>query len=95
MLLKKPLALSHEQFGRLCEALAYLSDKQKAVLDMRFWQDMTTQQIASRIGLSWKSTDEFIESTINHLRVRLVQQAEAPTTGSSAKIYQFKCGNAA
>lgn len=95
MLLKKPAALSHEQFGQLCEALAYLSDKQKAVIEMRFWQDMSIQEIANRIGLSWQSTDALIESAINHLRVRLLQHAALPVTGRSAKIYQLKNGLAA
>ncbi|MGE3759885.1 MAG: sigma-70 family RNA polymerase sigma factor, partial [Pseudobdellovibrionaceae bacterium] len=92
MLLKKPAALSHEQFGQLCEALAYLSDKQKAVIEMRFWQDMSIQDIANRIGLSWQSTDALIESAINHLRVRLLQHVGLPVTGKSAKIYQLKNG---
>lgn len=95
MLLKKPASLSHEQFGQLCEALAYLSDKQKVVIEMRFWQDMSIQEIANRIGLSWQSTDDLIESAINHLRVRLLQHAGLPVTGKSAKIYQLKNGLAA
>lgn len=95
MLLKKPSSLSHEQFGQLCEALTYLSEKQKIVIEMRFWQDMSIQEIANRIGLNWQSTDDLIQSAINHLRVRLLQHADLPVTGKSAKIYQLKNGLAA
>ena len=87
--------MNHEQFGQLCEALAFLSEKQKAVIDMRFWQDMSIQEIANHIGLSWKSTDELIESAINHLRVRLKQQASLSTRPESTRIYQINNGLAA
>ncbi|MGE0763472.1 MAG: sigma factor-like helix-turn-helix DNA-binding protein [Bdellovibrionales bacterium] len=95
MLLRKPTSLNHEQFGQLCEALSYLSEKQKVVIEMRFWQDMSIQEIASRIGHTWQSTDDLIESAINHLRVRLLQHAGLPVTGQSANIYQLKNGLAA
>ncbi|MBX2996815.1 MAG: sigma-70 family RNA polymerase sigma factor [Bdellovibrionaceae bacterium] len=95
MLLKKPSSLSHEQFAQLGEALAYLSEMQKIVIEMRFWQDMSIQEIANRIRLNWQSTDDLIQSAINHLRVRLLQYAGLPVTGKSAKIYQLKNGLAA
>lgn len=95
MLLKKPSSLSHKQFGQLCEALTYLSEKQKIVIEMRFWQNMSIQEIANRVGLNWQSTDDLIQSAINHLRVRLLQNAGLPVTGNPAKIYQQKNGLAA
>lgn len=64
---------TYEQIEKLKEAMFYLSHKQRIVLYMRFWDNMTINEISRHIGMSWKSTDTFIDSAINHLRIRLLQ----------------------
>lgn len=91
---KKSSKFSDEQFQKLREALTYLSDKQRSVIHMRFWEKMSILEISNCIGLSWKSTDEFIDSAINHLRIRILQSetatqdnknvAQAPTLSKAA-----------
>ncbi len=70
---KKPIASSDENFELLSEALDFLSPKQRLIVYLRFWDNMTIQEIARYIGHSWDSTDSMIESAVNHLRVRIIQ----------------------
>lgn len=93
--LKKPKSLSYEQFGKLHEAMSCLSEKQRAVIQMRFWENMTINEISRRIGLPWKSTDSLIDSAVNHLRVRILNPALAEENNLQAEILQFRTKAAA
>lgn len=71
---KKPeSSLSQENFELLKEALIYLSPKQRLIVYLRFWDNMTIQEIARYIGHSWNSTDLMLDGAVNHLRVRIIQ----------------------
>lgn len=74
---KKPENLSQENFELLKEALAYLSPKQRLIVYLRFWDNMTIQEIARYIGQSWNSTDMMLDGAVNHLRVRIIQLTHA------------------
>lgn len=74
---KKPDNLSQENFELLKEALAYLSPKQRLIVYLRFWDNMTIQEIARYIGQSWNSTDMMLDGAVNHLRVRIIQLSHA------------------
>lgn len=74
---KKPDRLSEENFELLKDALAYLSPKQRLVVYLRFWDNMTIQEIGRYIGHSWSSTDKLIDGAVNHLRLRIIQLTHA------------------
>ncbi len=69
----KPKNVTSESFELLNQALEFLSPKQRLIIYLRFWDNMTIQEIARYIGQSWTSTDVMIDSAINHLRVRIIQ----------------------
>jgi len=89
---KKPEKLSPENFTLLHDALAYLSPKQRLVVYLRYWDNMTIQEIARYIGQSWNSTDMMLDGAVNHLRVRIIQLTHARE--ESALLNQF-CAMAA
>ena len=70
---EKPNAFSDENYELLSEALDFLTPKQRLIVYLRFWDNMTIQEIARYIGQSWDSTDSMIEAAVNHLRVRIIQ----------------------
>lgn len=74
---KKPESMSRENFELLKDALLYLSPKQRLILYLRFWDNMTIQEIARYIGQSWNSTDMMLDGAVNHLRVRIIQLTHA------------------
>lgn len=65
--------MTPENFELLKEALAYLSPKQRLIVYMRFWDNLTIQEIARYLGHSWSRTDMMIDEAINHLRVRIIR----------------------
>jgi DNA-directed RNA polymerase specialized sigma24 family protein len=73
----KPFEMSEQNFGLMKEALSYLSPKQRLIIYLRFWDNMTIQEIARYVGYSWTSTDTMIESAIHHMRVRIIQLSHA------------------
>lgn len=75
-ILTKPDGFTQKQFERLKEAILFLSEKQKYVLHLRFWENKTIGEISRKIGTSWAATDQMIDSTVNHLRIRLMQEPE-------------------
>ena len=89
---KKPITMTQENFDLLREALAYLSPKQRLIVYLRFWDNMTIQEIARYIGQSWSTTDAMLDGAINHLRMRIIQISHARE--ESALLTQF-CLNAA
>lgn len=70
---KNQSKLTEGNYELLKEALEFLSPKQRLLVYLRFWDNMTIQEIARYIGHSWNSTDTMIDSAINHLRMRIIQ----------------------
>lgn len=68
--LTKPSNFTEYDFWTLEEAMLLLSNKQKDVLLMRFWLNMSINEISRSIGMSWDATDRFIDSAVNHLKIR-------------------------
>jgi len=48
--------------------LPTLSLDERVAIQMRFWDDMTVEEIASALDLSWQTTDRLIEDSIQKLR---------------------------
>lgn len=69
----KPRKFTDEQFLKLRGALTMLTAKQQLVIYLRFWENRSVMEISNRIGLSWHSTDIYIEGAISHLRHRMLE----------------------
>ena len=65
----------------LYENLHELNPDQLVAVYLRFWQQMTIQQVARFLNRSWSSTDELLESAISELRSRMVKKIKS---GSAA-----------
>jgi len=48
--------------------LPTLSLDERVAIQMRFWDDMTVEEIASALDLSWQAADRLIEDSIQKLR---------------------------
>lgn len=48
--------------------LPTLSLDERVAIQMRFWEDMTIEEIASALDLPWQATDRLIEISIQKLR---------------------------
>ena len=48
--------------------LPMLALDERVAIQMRFWDDMTVEEIASALDLSWQATDRLIEESIQKLR---------------------------
>lgn len=86
----KHVNFTYEQIEKLKEAMSYLSSKQKLVLHLRFWDNMTINEISRQIGLSWKSTDQVIDSAINHLRIRILQYEQVYDREIEKEIFEHQ-----
>ncbi|WP_354642141.1 RNA polymerase sigma factor [Kitasatospora camelliae] len=45
------LVIASAEADRVCAALCSLNDRQRTVLTLRYWDDLTSHEIAARIGL--------------------------------------------
>lgn len=58
-----------EQLEVLCELLRGLPEPRATVIYLRYWEEMTIQQIASALGQTWSSIDFMLEESLEELRV--------------------------
>ena len=70
--IKKKLAANKNE--ELYRALAELSSLQIEIIQMRFWEELTIDQIASVVCLTWDEADNLINETIAILRSKIEQQ---------------------
>ena len=56
------------------EWLSYLTDKEREVLVLRLWEELTPQQIAERLGLQVSAIRKRIERALERLRARLREE---------------------
>lgn len=77
------LALAESRVA-LMEALEELSDRERTVLGLYFFEELTQSQIAERYGMSQMQISRWITSALARLRSRMsphVDDGEAPPTG--------------
>ena len=55
-------------------ALGELSSLQIEIVQMRFWEELTIDQIASVVCLTWDEVDALINETLAKLRSKIEQQ---------------------
>ena len=70
---KKPECFTEEQFDLLQEALTYLSIMQRRVIYLRFWKNHTINEVSRIVGIRWQSTDQMIDSAVNHMKLRVLR----------------------
>lgn len=63
-----PIDGRKEQLEMLRELLQELSEPKATVIHLRYWEEMTIQQIASALGHTWSSIDSMIEESLEELR---------------------------
>jgi DNA-directed RNA polymerase specialized sigma24 family protein len=66
--------ISANKYKELYTAISKLSVIQTRVIQMRFWEQLTIDQIASVIGLTWDEADELINLTLKELRFLIENQ---------------------
>jgi DNA-directed RNA polymerase specialized sigma24 family protein len=88
----KPTNFTENDFWTLEEAMLLLSNKQKDVLLMRFWLNMSINEISRSIGMSWDATDRFIDSAVNHLKIRFFKiiKEEGGTVPDNVILFPLK-----
>lgn len=72
-----------EQRAALQQVLAGVPERERRILMMRFFQDMTQSQIAERVGLSQMHVSRLLARTLERLRQGLTAPAAQPGEGSS------------
>lgn len=60
--------------------LADLTDRQRTLLALRFFGDMTQSQIATHIGISQMQVSRLLSQILTHLRQQLEEDEPAPTS---------------
>jgi DNA-directed RNA polymerase specialized sigma24 family protein len=78
----RKIASSH--FEELYEVLASLEIKQWRAIDMRFWQQMTIDQIATALHLSWDDANRLIENTLTELKKTIEDKMELESADHAA-----------
>jgi RNA polymerase sigma-70 factor (ECF subfamily) len=63
-----PRSLSPDEAIGLAEALDYLSDNERFLLDMRFWQNLRIAEIAEKTGKSYSATAVSLFRLLKRLR---------------------------
>ncbi len=62
---------SENMFKKLKLELALLDKNQRLAIHYRFWEEMSVEEIAEMLKLSWEEAYALIGDTINHLRKNL------------------------
>ena len=74
----KPTLKFDERFSkpmidRLHSCLKELEATQQIAIQLRFWDELTIEQIANELGLSWDEVNRLIEITLDQLRTKIVE----------------------
>ena len=56
---------------RLHSCLEELEATQQIAIQLRFWEELTIEQIADELGLSWDQVNRLIEFTLVQLRTKI------------------------
>ncbi len=62
---------SENNFEELHESLSRLSSKKQQAVQMRFFDDLTIDQISQAMGITWGDTDKLIKYALSDLREML------------------------
>ena len=63
--------IDKEKKNRLSQALANLTNRQKQVLEMRFYEGLSYEQIAEKLSMNYQSVNNLAFRTIHRLRSQL------------------------
>jgi len=65
---------SENNFEELHESLLKLSSKKQQVVQMRFFDELTIDQISQSLGIAWDETDKLIKTALSDLRAILEEK---------------------
>lgn len=69
VVLPSDIAVGAHQYQYFCErALAGLSESERKVILLRFWECLPIAKIADHIGRSWSETNLLIDSSVEKIR---------------------------
>jgi RNA polymerase sigma factor (sigma-70 family) len=64
---------SKPMIDRLHSCLKELEVTQQIAIQLRFWEELTIEQIANELGLSWDEVNRLIDITLDQLRTKIVE----------------------
>jgi len=90
----KHVNFSKEKIEKIQRAVVYLTEKQRQLIYLRFWENMSINQVASRAGLSLAATDYAIDCAVSHLK-RILIEDEVTRYQEELKDHAFSKSKAA
>lgn len=75
---------SENNFEELHESLLKLPSKKQQVVQMRFFDDLTIDQISQAMGMTWNDTDKLIKYALSDLRAMLEEKLNCTPTSQAA-----------
>lgn len=70
----------HPGLPRLSEALPKLEANERIAIYLRFWENLSIQEIAQFMKLSWHSVDQLINTALEFLRCEIEKPLELKLT---------------
>lgn len=67
-----------EQYQALYAAMDLLSERQFTAIVMRFWCQMSLEDIARNMSISWDCADSLVTSALHELKSNLTGEEDAP-----------------
>lgn len=75
---------SENNFEELHESLLKLPAAKQQAVQMRFFDDLTIDQIAQQMGITWDETDKLIKHALRDLRAMLEEKLNYTSTIQAA-----------
>lgn len=76
------IATSADNIEKLKVLLPKLPRKARIAIQLRFWENMTIEEISNFLRLSWDQADQLIENSIKALREKM----EEPSRNQNIQI---------
>ena len=74
------IKITHPGLPRLSEALSKLEANERIAIYLRFWENLSIQEIAQFMKLSWDSVDQLISAALEFLRCEIEKPLELKLT---------------
>ena len=73
------LKLTHPRLHKLkAQYLPSLSEDQRIAVYLRFWENLSIQEIANFLNIKWSKADSIVESALNDLFEMIVNENNEP-----------------
>jgi DNA-directed RNA polymerase specialized sigma24 family protein len=74
------IKITHPGLPRLSEALPKLEDNERIAIYLRFWENLSIQEIAQFMKLPWDPVDQLINTALEFLRCEIEKPLELKLT---------------